>query len=66
MFWSIFDGCLLFRKSGLGFKGERGYAKFLLFVAWLFNVGERWPALFSVVMPSVGGVTRGACVLFAH
>ena len=38
----------------------------LLDVVWLFSVGECWPALFSVVMPSVGGVTRGACVLFAH
>ena len=66
MCWSSFDGCLLFRRSAFGFKGKRGYARFVLDVAWLLSVGECWPALFSGVMPSVGGVTSGACVMFAH
>ena len=64
MWWLILGECLLFDMAGFGFKGERVCAKIWLGVAWLFTVGERWPALHSDVLPSVGVVTWRACVLF--
>ena len=39
-----------------GFKGEIGYAKFLLDVVWLISAGVCLLALLSGVMTLVGGV----------
>ena len=51
---------------GFGFKDEGGCPKIWLGVARLFTVGERCPAFHSDVMPSVGVVTKGVCLLFGH
>ena len=35
-------------------------------MAWPFSLGKGPPAFFSGVIPSVGGTTRVAMVMFAH